>query len=83
MPTHSGQSKRRCTRTRTGSRIQPEVERLVGDKILEFQLSDALDGQQVGPVHPGDPAVVNGLRLGFGIFVSAGLTHDAGNLVDQ
>lgn len=54
MPTHSGQSKRRCTRTRTGSRplrIQPEVERLVGDKILEFQLSDALDGQQVGPVH--------------------------------
>ena len=64
-------------------RIQPEVERLVGDKILEFQLSDALDGQQVGPVHPGDPAVVNGLRLGFGFFVSAGLTHDAGNLVDQ
>lgn len=34
-------------------------------------------------MHPGDPAVVNGLRLGFGIFVSAGLTHDAGNLVDQ
>ena len=64
-------------------RIQPEVERLVEDKILEFQLPDALDGQQVGPVHPGDPTVVDGLRLGFGILVSAVLAHDAGDLVDQ
>ena len=64
--------------------VEPTVELRIDPEILEAQHPDTGNGQRIPLTNLGDPAVVDLLRLGNGVFGPHAVDlQDAGNLVDE